>query len=219
MKIYLNRRIKLKMSDEINSNLKKEVLSRDAFTCQKCGFIDKNSKDLKIRHIKPRVCEDHNPLQNLITLCSICYGHSPDDENDFKRYLGEKIDGRVLNTFRRPSNSISGKTKQGMENYFKKGKHITKAPRGYKILNKQLIPDENSRSEIISIFKEYLDAEISLTKLAKNHRMTTAGIIKLLKNTTYLGKVKFANTEINGEHEPIIEKQLFESVQKKLGQK
>lgn len=47
--------------------------------------------------------------------------------------------------------------------------------------------------------------------------MTTSGIIKLLSNTTYLGKVKFANQESNGQHKPIIEQQLFNQIQEKLG--
>jgi hypothetical protein len=42
-------------------------------------------------------------------------------------------------------------------------------------------------------------------------------LIKLLKNTTYLGKVKFGNHESDGQHESIIDKQLFEKIQEKLG--
>jgi DNA invertase Pin-like site-specific DNA recombinase len=103
-----------------------------------------------------------------------------------------------------------------MDNAFKKGRHITKAPRGYKLLNKQLIVDPEESVQIKNIFEEFLNTHISLTQLGKKNGMTTTGIIKLLKNTTYLGKVKFANHESNGQHESIVDKQLFEQVQNKF---
>ena len=49
--------------------------------------------------------------------------------------------------------------------------------------------------------------------------MTTAGIKKLLQNTTYIGKVKFGEQETEGQHQPLIDKQLFEKVQEKLKNK
>jgi len=65
-------------------------------------------------------------------------------------------------------NIIGDRTKFGMERKAKEGGFITKAPKGYILVNKQLIPSENS-NEIREIFQEFLDTEISLTKLAKKH--------------------------------------------------
>lgn len=113
-------------------------------------------------------------------------------------------------------NIIGDRTKFGMERKAKEGGFITKAPKGYKLLNKQLLVDGEESAKVKAIFDEFLSSNISLTQLAKKHGMTTAGLIKLLKNTTYLGKVKFANQETDGQHEPIIDKQLFEQVQGKL---
>ena len=115
-------------------------------------------------------------------------------------------------------NMIGDRTKFGMQRKAKEGGFITKAPKGYVIVNKELIPAENSE-EIEEIFNEFLNNKISLTQLAKKYNMTTAGIIKLLKNTTYLGKVKFANMESDGQHKPLLSKQLFEQVQDKLKKK
>lgn len=112
-------------------------------------------------------------------------------------------------------NIIGDRTKFGMERKAKEGGFITKAPKGYKIIEKELIPSEDS--EIIKeIFREFLDNEISLTKLAKKYDMTTTGMKKLLQNTTYLGKVKFAKKETKGKHKPLIEKELFDRVQRKV---
>jgi site-specific DNA recombinase len=113
-------------------------------------------------------------------------------------------------------NMIGDRTKFGMERKAKEGGFITKAPKGYSLVNKKLIINDQEAEQVGKIFEEFLNSDISLTQLAKKHDMTTAGIKKLLKNTTYLGKVKFAGQESNGKHKPLIEEELFKSVQEKL---
>lgn len=115
-------------------------------------------------------------------------------------------------------NIIGDRTKFGMARKAKEGGFITKAPKGYKLIDKQLIPNENYE-EIKNLFQEYLDTEISLTQLAKKNNLTTTGLKKLLQNTTYLGKVKFANKENQGKHEAIVDEKLFNNVQNKLKSK
>ncbi len=113
-------------------------------------------------------------------------------------------------------NIIGDRTTFGMERKAKEGGFITKAPFGYKLVNKQLLVDEEQSAQIKSIFEEFLNTPISLTQLAKKNGFTTSGIKKLLLNTTYIGKVKFANKETDGQHQAILDKQLFEQVQEKL---
>jgi hypothetical protein len=201
----------------MDNDLKKQVFERDNFTCQKCGFNEIIS-DLEIHHIKPKILGGTDSIENLITLCSICHKYSPDSESQFLKYLSEKVDGRILNTFRKSLYSISKKTYGGMISSFEKGHHLSKAPKGYILVNKQLIPAQNSR-EIEQIFQEFLDTEISLTQLAKKFDMTTAGIKKLLQNKTYLGIVKFGEYETEGQHQSLLSKQLFGQVQDKLKNK
>ncbi len=113
-------------------------------------------------------------------------------------------------------NIIGDRTKFGMERKAKEGGFITKAPRGYKLVDKELIPHEEEAEQIPNIFNEFLKTEISLTQLAKKNNMTTSGIKKLLQNITYIGKVKFGKQETEGQHQSLIDKQLFEQVQTKL---
>ncbi len=204
------------MKTNLPKELIKKVLERDNFSCQKCGFQDLNGEDLELHHINPKIFNLSNEMTNLVTLCSICHKYAPDSESEFKKYLSEKIDSKLLETFRKSDYSISKKTKIGMSNTFKKGNPITKAPFGYKLVNKQLLIDEDQTDKIKGIFEEYLNTPISLTQLAKKNGFTTSGIIKLLQNTTYIGKVKFANKETNGQHQPMIDKELFDKVQEKL---
>lgn len=113
-------------------------------------------------------------------------------------------------------NIIGDRTKFGMEKKAKDGGFITKAPRGYKLENKELVLNDKEAEKVKEIFNEFLEGNISLTQLAKKNNFSTTGIKKLLQNTTYLGKVKFAEKEMQGIHPPLIEKEIFEEVQKKL---
>jgi len=113
-------------------------------------------------------------------------------------------------------NIIGDRTKFGMERKAKEGGFITKAPKGYNLVNKKLVINDQEAEQVRKIFEEFLNSDISLTQLAKKHSMTTSGIKKLLKNTTYRGKVKFAGQESKGQHKPLIEEELFKSVQEKL---
>ena len=114
-------------------------------------------------------------------------------------------------------NIIGDRTKFGMERKAREGGFITKAPKGYSLINKELIINEQEAEQVQKIFEEFLNSDISLTQLAKKHDLTTTGIKKLLKNTTYLGKVKFAGQENDGQHKSIITEELFKSVQDKMG--
>jgi len=114
-------------------------------------------------------------------------------------------------------NIIGDRTKFGMARKASEGGFITKAPRGYKLVSKSLIIDPEQEQEVREIFKKYLETDISLTQLGKQHNMTTAGIKKLLLNTTYIGDVKFAGQIHKGTHTPIINPEIFYAVQRKLG--
>ena len=113
-------------------------------------------------------------------------------------------------------NIIGDRTKFGMQQKAKEGGFITKAPKGYRLLNKKLLVDDEESKKVKTLFEEFLNSDISLTQLAKKNNLTPAGIKKLLQNTTYLGKVKFAKKESEGQHNPIIEKDIFIKVQDKL---
>jgi len=105
--------------------------------------------------------------------------------------------------------------KQGMIKKASQGELMSRAPFGYKIENKKLIPAQNFR-EVEEIFEEFLNTKISLTQLAKKHSFSVNGLKKVLKNFTYIGKIKFNNQIHEGNHQPIISSTLFNHVQNKL---
>lgn len=204
------------MNEGIDFPLKQEVLKRDNYICQKCGYKDSDGNELEAHHINPKFAEGQDSLNNLITLCSICHHYAPDSPQSFQIYINEKIDGNLLNTFRKSNRSISKRTKFGMERKAHEGGFITKAPKGYVLVNKQLQIQPEEAEKVQKIFNDFLTTDISLTQLAKNNSLSTSGIKKLLQNTTYLGKVKYDDVESQGTHPAIIDEELFKRVQEKL---
>ncbi len=161
--------------------------------CEKCGFDSEDNK--KFRDI---------------FLCSICRQFAPSD--NLKEYLAEKIDFKQLESFRKYSKAnISG-----MREKFNQGNIMSRAAFGYKIVNKELVADEEKKLLVQLIFQEFLNQNSSLNSLAKKYGFSVNGIKKILKNFTYLGKVKFSNNIIQGKHQPIISSELFNKVQNKL---
>ena len=105
--------------------------------------------------------------------------------------------------------------KKGMIKKATIGLPMSRPAFGYKYENKNLVPAEN-QNEIQEIFEEFLNKEITLTKLAKKHNLSVNGLKKILKNFTYVGKIKFDGQIHNGKHNPIISPTLFNQVQDKL---
>jgi site-specific DNA recombinase len=105
--------------------------------------------------------------------------------------------------------------KRGMLQKAEKGELMSRAPFGYKIEGKKLVPAQNFR-EVEEIFEEFLNTNISLTQLSKKHSFSVNGLKKILTNFTYIGKIKFNNQTHEGNHQPIISSTLFNHVQNKI---
>ena len=105
--------------------------------------------------------------------------------------------------------------KNGMVKKDIQGNLMSRVPFGYKLEGKNLVPAENYK-EIEEIFEEFLNSNISLSQLSKNHNLSINGLKKILKNFTYIGKIKFNNEIYEGHHKPIISSTLFNHVQNKL---
>ncbi|MFA4952653.1 MAG: recombinase family protein [Candidatus Pacearchaeota archaeon] len=165
--------------------------------CSKCGY----ECETKMKYNHP--------------LCVICFKFAPDNEDSFKEYLNEKVDGVMLETFRKHLVFFGENQKKGMIQKAQKGELMSRVPFGYKIEKGRLIPAENYR-EVEEIFEEFLTTNISLTQLAKKHTFSVNGLKKILKNFTYIGKIKFNGMIHPGNHQPIVSSTLFNHVQNKL---
>jgi len=166
--------------------------------CKKCGYQDK--KEVKVLGS---------------SLCSICAKFAPDKAHDFQNYIAEKIDWKILDTFRKYNQHLGAKQKEGMEKMASIGRLVTRAPLGYDVVNGNLTPNEDA-ARVHSLFKTFLARNYSLNSLAKNFSLSVNGLKKVLTNRTYLGEIKFDGKIHKGEHQPIINPEIFYAVQRKL---
>jgi len=165
--------------------------------CEKCGYESEENKKFMLENKE-------------IYLCSICSQFSPDSNLD--EYLEEKLDWKLLETFRRQTK----KNVSSMKEKVKQGKVMTRAAFGYKIENKELQIDIEKKLIVEEIFRTFLEQNISLNQLSKKYNFSVNGIKKILKNFTYIGKVKFSGQILPGKHSAIISNELFNKVQSKL---
>jgi len=127
-----------------------------------------------------------------------------------------KLMFHIISAFAEFERNVTGeRTKFSMDKKARDGFLVSRAPFGYKIVEKKLIPKENSYI-VQELFQEFLNNEISLTKLAEKYNLSVNGLKKILKNQTYLGKIKFDGQTHQGTHQSLISSTLFNHVQDKL---
>ena len=107
------------------------------------------------------------------------------------------------------------KQKLGMIKKALKGNPVSRAAFGYEIQKGQLIQAKNYK-EIGEIFEEFLQPGMTLTKLSKKHNFSINGLKKILRNFTYINKIKFNGQIHEGKHKPLVSSILFNRVQDKL---
>jgi len=183
-------------------NEKKRLMEEAGFRCQKCGFYSPLGKGLEINK------------KNNAVLCSICNTFAPDDSENFRKYIEEKVDWQVLETFRKfgVNKASHSPQKKGMIEKSKQGKLVARPPFGYKVINGTLIPDEENKEKVRLIFEEFAAGK-SLNQISQTYGISVNGIKKILKNFAYIGKIKFNNQIFQGSHQPIISAELFNRVQ------
>jgi len=166
--------------------------------CKKCGYKEK---------------EEVNIFGH--TLCKICAMFAPELIHDFQDYIAEKLDWRKIDTFRKYKQYIGKKQKAGMQKMASLGRLQTRPPLGYDVQNGNLIPNEDA-IKVHSLFKTFLARNYSLNSLAKNFALSVNGLKKVLSNRTYLGEIKFDGKIHKGDHQPIINPEIFYATQRKL---
>ncbi len=137
--------------------------------------------------------------------------------------------------------NLSDEVKKGMVEKANRGGYQTKAPFGYKMIDKQLIPDETNSKIVKMIFSDYLNGtsfkEIArkLNKLSiktlRNNKWEVRTVEYLLRNPVYKGYTLWTLNSKNSwdfkfrinngilkksNHEPLIDEVTFDKVQKQI---
>ena len=138
--------------------------------------------------------------------------------------------------------NLAEEVKRGMNEKFSRGGVVSQPPFGYKMQDGIFAPDQANASVVQMIYNEYLSGMGARQIAAKLNEMgirSTKGkpfenrtIEYILTNPTYIGKLRRSkngrdnldrfhqNTDntmiIDGKHQPIISKEVFEAVQQRL---
>lgn len=136
--------------------------------------------------------------------------------------------------------NLSGEVKKGQLEKHSKGELQTNPSFGYDVKNNKLIINENESKVVKMIFEQYAIDNLPMMNIAKNinalNIKTKRGshfenrtIYYMLNNPVYIGKLRYTpgrrnsydfddpNTIlVDGQHEPIIDLELWNSVQMKL---
>lgn len=118
---------------------------------------------------------------------------------------------------------IKERMMMGLEARAKDGKYIgSRIPCGYTYLNGKLLVDDFEKMQVVTAFESYrkgmtpkriaemLNGSGMHSKYGKWNAET---IRTMLSNKVYLGYINFGDKVYKGEHEPIIDKELFDAVQ------
>lgn len=189
------------------SDQKKELLEKAGFKCKKCEYYSPLGEGLEI-----------NKIGNAV-LCSICNTFAPDEPTIFNRYISEKIEWQILETFRNSGMNKASHSphKRGMLEKSQQGNLVARPPFGYNVVEGNLVPNDDSEN-VRLIFQEFAEGK-SLNQIAKTYGISVNGAKKILKNFSYLGKIKFDNQISQGHHSPLVSAELFNRVQSKFEKK
>jgi transposase-like protein len=183
----------------------KEILEQKGFKCEKCEYYSPLGQGLEL-----------NKELNAV-LCSVCNTFAPFEKEKLQKYINEKVNWQILETFRNSGTNKASHSvhKQGMIEKSKQGFLVARPPFGYKVENGQPIIDNENSENVRLIFNEFANGK-SLNQIAGTYGISVNGIKKILKNFTYLGKIKFNSQIIQGKHPALISPELFNRVQSRF---
>jgi len=192
----------------MSNEQQKDLLKEANFKCSKCEYYSPLGTGLEV-----------NKNFNKV-LCEVCNAFAPEDSEKFSNYINEKLQWQALETFRSTGINRASHSphKKGMIRASKEGKLMARPPFGYKVQAGKLEPDEENSENVRLIFEEF-SAGKSLNQISQTYSISVNGIKKILKNFTYLGKIKFNNQISQGTHKPLINSELFNRVQSKFEKK
>ena len=195
-------------------------------------YMNKNKKtvDALIVYKMDRLSRDtHDSLSLRITFDKLGIELKSVTE-PFDRSAAGTLSANILSVLAQFDNDQRAeRTVAGMKQAVEEGRWIWRAPFGYR-LNKIdgksiLIQDEDEAAIVRQIFKLYgkgVKGRELISKINKKGRkFSKQTISKILRNEVYKGKIKvekwFGDQEKDGLHKPIVDPELFDRIQFKLG--
>jgi len=149
----------------------------------------------------------HTPIVDEKLFNSIQKSYQPKVEYSFEQGVQVK---KVQYNFKQNEEKKLEKVKQGF--------FPSKAPLGYFIRN-SLLQKKPSQSAIVKKLFEEFRAGASLSSLSSQYEIPVARVRYLLSNPTYTGRIPYKSILYPGNHQPLIDLELFEHVQEKISRR
>jgi len=113
-----------------------------------------------------------------------------------------------------------GMVKERVELAFDKkvssGESLSRAPMGYSYRNRKLVVNEEEAEKVREIFNMWATG-VHYKDIVKKFNIPVSTLYEVIKNPTYIGKVRYRDKLYNGNHKGIINEDLFQKVNDKNG--
>lgn len=108
-----------------------------------------------------------------------------------------------------------GMVKERVELAFDKkissGEILNRAPMGYFYRNSKLMVNEEEAQKVRQIFEMWASG-VHYKEIASKFNLPVSTLYEIIKNPTYIGKVRYRSQLYNGNHKGIIDEELFRKV-------
>jgi DNA invertase Pin-like site-specific DNA recombinase len=196
----------------------------DVICCEKIDRLTRNLKDASL--VQDWILQNKNREVHFLKESFIL--------NDNTRAHENLVWDMKVAIARFYTNNLSEEVKKGQKEKLSQGWLPTKPPLGYRTIgekgHKTHVIDVEKAPFIRKMFELYSTGNYSTTALAdvmfkeglrtrSNGRLGKSMLYNLLSDPFYCGKMRWKEEIKQGNHEPIITKELFDAVQKKLNRK
>lgn len=106
---------------------------------------------------------------------------------------------------------VSERVQLVFRNKIDSGEYLNRSPMGYAYKDKKLIINESEASKVREIFNMRV-AGVHYKEIASKYSLPVSTLYALLHNVTYIGKIKYQGKLYSGNHEAIIDEELFNKV-------
>ena len=111
-----------------------------------------------------------------------------------------------------------GMVKERVELAFDKkissGEALSRAPMGYIYRNGKLVVNEEEAGKVMEIFN-MMASGVHYKEISSKFGIPVSTLYEVIKNPTYIGKVKYRDNLYKGSHKAIIDEELFNKVNQK----
>lgn len=108
---------------------------------------------------------------------------------------------------------VKERVKLAFDRKIQLGEALYRAPLGYVYQNKKLVPDPENSENVQEIFEMWASG-ISYKEICKKFNISSSTLYQIIKNTTYLGKIKYKGQLYDGKHKALVSEDLYNRANK-----